>query len=220
MSFMWLNAFHPAINKYQPYNPCHYLNQFVASNKICLYHGAGGPFLSDCPMRPLRPAVSVIQWVPIITATYYSDQCLPFFYSQSPCGFWLLKIPCQKPWTSIQFWVNLCVNASSLTKYPPSRFALDIPMQRKSQLLVLEGTTLDTILGHPWLPIFSPQISWTTSEVLAWSKNCFCNCLQLPKRSLKYMLMHFFPLNATMVKSPVSENKTATAFETAEALFH
>ncbi|KAK3575029.1 hypothetical protein QTP86_019792, partial [Hemibagrus guttatus] len=40
-------------------------------------------------------------------------------------------------------------------------------------LLVLEDSTADVILGHPWLEQHNPIISWRTGEILKWGNQCF-----------------------------------------------
>ncbi|KAL0168612.1 hypothetical protein M9458_036834, partial [Cirrhinus mrigala] len=50
------------------------------------------------------------------------------------------------------------------------------------QLLVLEGATVDIILGRPWLVKHDPILSWGTGEILRWGKGCFPNCFpDLPR---------------------------------------
>jgi len=44
------------------------------------------------------------------------------------------------------------------------------------QLLVLEESTSDVILGRPWLEQHNPTISWRTGEILKWGNQCFHGC--------------------------------------------
>ncbi len=43
--------------------------------------------------------------------------------------------------------------------------------------LVLEGPTVDIILGRPWLTLHSPEIRWDSCDVIRWSKFCRQHCL-------------------------------------------
>ncbi|KAL0150076.1 hypothetical protein M9458_054735, partial [Cirrhinus mrigala] len=68
------------------------------------------------------------------------------------------------------------------------------------QLLVLEGTTVDIILGRPWLVKHDPILSWGTGEILRWGKGCFPNCFpDLPRPIQKPI-----PVCVTSVESPVA----------------
>ncbi|KAI2657384.1 Transposon Tf2-6 polyprotein [Labeo rohita] len=68
------------------------------------------------------------------------------------------------------------------------------------QLLVLEGATVDIILGHPWLVKHNPIISWGTGEILKWGEDCYLECFpDLPQPVKKTI-----PVCATSVESPVS----------------
>ncbi|KAL0177702.1 hypothetical protein M9458_026596, partial [Cirrhinus mrigala] len=68
------------------------------------------------------------------------------------------------------------------------------------QLLVLEGATVDIILGCPWLVKHDPILSWGTGEILRWGKGCFPNCFpDLPRPIQKPI-----PVCVTSVESPVA----------------
>ncbi|KAI2661165.1 Transposon Tf2-9 polyprotein [Labeo rohita] len=79
---------------------------------------------------------------------------------------------------------------------------LQLGLLHKEQikLLVLEGATVDIILGRPWLVKHNPIISWGTGEVLRWGEDCNLDCFpDLPQPVKKSI-----PVCVTSVESPVS----------------
>ncbi len=64
--------------------------------------------------------------------------------------------------------------------------------QETLHLLVLEGSTVDIILGRPWLVQHNPILYWKTGEVLKWGDDCFSQCLPprpyaVPPSSLNFI---------------------------------
>ncbi len=49
-------------------------------------------------------------------------------------------------------------------------------------LLVLEDSTADVILGRPWLVQHNPILSWESGEVLKWGESCFPDIPHPPKK--------------------------------------
>ncbi len=49
--------------------------------------------------------------------------------------------------------------------------------EKTISFLVLEGPTVDIILGRPWLNQHSPEVRWDPCEITRWSEACFHNCL-------------------------------------------
>lgn len=73
----------------------------------------------------------------------------------------------------------------------------------RTYLLVLDNSTTGIILGCPWLVSHEPSISWSTSEVLKWGKDCFSRCFpQLPR---PVSLTPVLPLNFTSTESPIEK---------------
>lgn len=65
---------------------------------------------------------------------------------------------------------------------------------------ILEDSTVDLILGRPWLIQHAPVISWSTGEILQWGKKCHSNCFpKLPRPSTQSPVLS---LNATTIESP------------------
>ncbi len=50
--------------------------------------------------------------------------------------------------------------------------------EEEIKFLVLEGPTVDIILGRPWLILHSPEIRWESSEIIRWSEFCHQHCLK------------------------------------------
>ncbi len=76
--------------------------------------------------------------------------------------------------------------------------------QEELHLLVLEGSTVDIILGHPWLVQHDPHLSWRTGEVLKWGKSCFPHCFPRLPRPLTTVPVQL-PVHSTSVESPVEK---------------
>ncbi|KAK3568650.1 hypothetical protein QTP86_011419 [Hemibagrus guttatus] len=69
-------------------------------------------------------------------------------------------------------------------------------------LLVLEDSTADIVLGHPWLEQHDPILSWKTGEIMKWGEQCFRGCfpnLPIPESPC----LHEVPVHATSVESPL-----------------
>lgn len=68
-------------------------------------------------------------------------------------------------------------------------------------LLVLEGSTVDIILGRPWLEIHAPTDSWYTEEVTKWSEYCFNH--YIPQKTSSSQPPEFtVSRNSTTIESP------------------
>ncbi len=60
---------------------------------------------------------------------------------------------------------------------PPLTLRVGCLHEETISFLVLEGPTVDIILGRPWLNQHSPEVRWDPCEVTRWSETCFQNCL-------------------------------------------
>ncbi len=76
--------------------------------------------------------------------------------------------------------------------------------QEELHLLVLEGSSVDIILGRPWLVQHDPHLSWRTEEVLKWVKSCFPHCFPRLTRPLTTVPIQL-PVHSTFVESPVEK---------------
>ncbi|KAK3564060.1 hypothetical protein QTP86_007530 [Hemibagrus guttatus] len=69
-------------------------------------------------------------------------------------------------------------------------------------LMVLEDSTVDVVLGRPWLEQHDPILSWRTGEILRWGHKCFEGCF--PERpSPRPSRPHTLQVHATSVESPL-----------------
>ncbi|KAI2666816.1 Transposon Tf2-6 polyprotein [Labeo rohita] len=65
--------------------------------------------------------------------------------------------------------------------------------------LVLEGSTMDVVLGRPWLARHDPILSWGSGEILKWGPHCWPECFpSLPLRSPRSL-----QVCTTSIESPV-----------------
>ncbi len=190
---------------------------------LCLYCGNGGHVISTCPIRPPRLSVSAIQHIPqnmkplsiVITLiapnvsvsvnALLDSGSAGNFISGSLCR--QLKIP-----TAIN---PKIYQVQSVTGKPLSRHnvrltagsvhqRVGILHEEDINLLVLEETTSDIILGRPWFALHEPQISWRTGDVLKWGDQCFPDCfphmIQPPTPANQPL-----SLNSTTIESPLEK---------------
>ncbi len=73
--------------------------------------------------------------------------------------------------------------------------------------LVLDGPTVNIILGHPWLSQHSPEVRWGSSKILRRRESCFQNCNSNVPAQL--VLPSGFQVNSTLVESPKPLKKHA-----------
>ncbi len=190
---------------------------------LCLYCGASGHMIMACPLRPPRPMVSAIQPSlmkrnPLSTCAQLtaSNVTIPVsvlldsgsagnFIAGSLCR--QLRLPTSATETVYQ--------VQSITGKPLSRRHVRHsagPIQlcigqlhlETLHLLVLEGSTVDIILGRLWLVQHDPILSWRTGEVLKWGDSCFSQCFpDLPQPSPSPPVP--LAINSTSIESPVEK---------------
>ncbi|KAL0162309.1 hypothetical protein M9458_041705, partial [Cirrhinus mrigala] len=68
----------------------------------------------------------------------------------------------------------LCENHIRKTTWP-----WDVGLFHKEEIrfLVLEDSTINIILGHPWLRRHRPELSWEPCDAIRWSEQCHTQCL-------------------------------------------
>ncbi len=190
---------------------------------LCLYCGASGHMIMAYPLNPPRPMVSAIQpslmkMNPLSTCAQLtaSNVTIPVsvlldsgsagnFIAGSLCR--QLRLPTSATETVYQ--------VQSITGKPLSRRHVRHsagPIQLRIgqlhletlHLLVLEGSTVDIILGRPWLVQHDPILSWRTGEVLKWGDSCFSQCFpDLPQPSPSPPVP--LAINSTSIESPVEK---------------
>ncbi len=190
---------------------------------LCLYCGASGHMIMACPLRPPRPMVSAIQpslmkMNPLSTCAQLtaSNVTIPVsvlldsgsagnFIAGSLCR--QLRLPSSATETVYQ--------VQSITGKPlnrrhvrhsagPIQLCIGQLHLETLHLLVLEGSTVDIILGHPWLVQHDSILSWRTGEVLKWGDSCFSQCFpDLPQPSPSPPVP--LAINSTSIESPVEK---------------
>ncbi|KAI2657297.1 Transposon Tf2-9 polyprotein [Labeo rohita] len=189
------------------------------SQGLCLYCGGDGHSLSSCPIRPPRSSVSIMKISPeVISMSKISVHLLiknSIFTVQA-----LIDSGASGNFISLNTLRNLDLPAlpqnpqyhiSTIRGEPlgPGRVK-----QRSSvchlqignfhieeiSFLVLEGATVDIVLGRPWLVKHAPIMDWTRCDIIRWSSDCHKSCLQnCPNLKLQ----------STLVESPESNKSTS-----------
>lgn len=146
---------------------------------LCLYCGVSGHTIIGCPIHPPCNLLSVVQ----PTATHI----LPL----SPCLISLLQpqlsLTVGQPATlsphgskpdpkgfpgSLHSWTSTKSFLHSIHGWTHHSDSGSAPLE-EINLLVLENSTADIILGQPWLMLHHPELSWGTGEVMRWSDNIY-----------------------------------------------
>ncbi len=186
---------------------------------LCLYCGTSGHFIQKCPSRPPRLAVSTLQVEPDISilplltvqllTPHHSISVSALIDSGSSGNFIsqnLLKrlnLPRKRQAQELKIeTIQGKPLGRGRIKYrsPPVILQIGCFHQETLSFLVLEGPTVDLILGLPWLSQHSPAVRWESSEILQWSESCFQNCLSnVPKPPVSPSSLQ---VNSTLVESP------------------
>ncbi|KAK3568755.1 hypothetical protein QTP86_016279 [Hemibagrus guttatus] len=163
------------------------------TRNLCLYCGAPGHALPECPIRPPRPMVMV---------ALLDSGSAGNFISGTLCR----QLGLRTKATTTPYQVQ-SITGKPLGRRQVSHSAGPVRLQigalhvEETTLLVLEESTADIILGHPWLEQHNPILSWSTGEVLKWGDTCFPDCfpdLPVPHSLLPTPL----PVQATSIESP------------------
>ncbi len=190
---------------------------------LCLYCGASGHMILDCPLRPPRALVSTIR--PPITKMNPLSTCAQLtagdfvvsvttLIDSGSAGNFIAGDLCRQlrlP-TSV---IETAYEIQSITGKPltrrhfkhsvgPLQLQIGQLHQEEIHLLVLEGSTVDIILGRPWLVQHDPHLSWKTGEVLKWGNSCFPHCFPRLPRPLTSVPVQL-PIHSTSVESPIEK---------------
>uniref|UniRef100_A0A671RHV1 Retrotransposon gag domain-containing protein n=1 Tax=Sinocyclocheilus anshuiensis TaxID=1608454 RepID=A0A671RHV1_9TELE len=188
---------------------------------LCLYCTATDHYIGTCPVRPPRPAVSTLQFEPeIATLSMLSVQLLtpdhsftvPAFVDSGSSGNFnsqdLLKclhLPCTRQARELKVeTIQGKPLGRGRVKFraPSLRLKIGNLHEKEITFLVLEGPTVDIILGRPWLILHSPEIRWDSCKVTRWSEFCHQHCISaLPKPS---QTPRTALIASTRIKSPES----------------
>ncbi|KAL0198667.1 hypothetical protein M9458_007207, partial [Cirrhinus mrigala] len=170
-------------------------------NRLCLYCGQPGHFRSQCPSRPPRPSSSRVSLIPL-SPSLLLDVCIVIhgrnvktkaFVDSGAAGNFIDQefanrhdiplLPCDPP---------MAVAALDGRPLGAGRIRFtteDITLITSSmhteviRLHVTQSPNHPVILGHPWLTLHDPRISWREQEITHWSTICQQDCLIHPLRT-------------------------------------
>ncbi|KAI2653687.1 Retrotransposon-derived protein PEG10 [Labeo rohita] len=169
---------------------------------LCLYCGTPGHFLRNCPVRPPRPVMSTIQsdietaQQTLISVTVYTAErtlCVSALLDSGASGNFtsqacldLLHLPRQRhhPEFAVKTIQGKPLGRGRI-RYASPFITLQVGLfhLERIKLLVLENSTVDIILGCPWLHLYHPELRWDPCDIISWSKHCLKNCIShLPPR--------------------------------------
>ncbi|KAL0177569.1 hypothetical protein M9458_026463, partial [Cirrhinus mrigala] len=187
---------------------------------LCMYCGASGHVRLNCPLRPVRTAVSGIhtdreKMHPLTTnvciTTLSSSVVVTALIDSGSAGNFISGTLCRqlhlrtKTTSKIYQIQPITGETTSPTrihrKCEPINLQIGILHQEKIQLLVLEGANVDIILGRPWLVKHDPILSWGTGEIIKWGKGCVTDCFPEIPRPVQKPL----PVFTTSVESPIEK---------------
>ncbi|KAL0146914.1 hypothetical protein M9458_057853, partial [Cirrhinus mrigala] len=187
---------------------------------LCMYCGASGHVRLNCPLRPVRTAVSGLhtdheKMHPLTTnvciTTPSSSVVVTALIDSGLAGNFISGTLCRQ--------LHLRTNVTSKIyqiqpitgettsptrihrKCEPINLQIGILHHEKIQLLVLEGANVDIILGRPWLVKHDPILSWGTGEILKWGKGCVTDCFPEIPRPVQKPL----PVFTTSVEGPIEK---------------
>ncbi|KAK3538403.1 hypothetical protein QTP86_001751 [Hemibagrus guttatus] len=186
------------------------------TQNLCLYCGAPGYAIPACPIRPPCPMVSTIfpflsKMKPLtthgtLTTTHASVSVVALldsgsagnFISGTLCRQLGLRTKATATPYQIQSITGKPVSRRQVSRsVGPVLLQVGVLHMEEITLLVLEESTADVILGHPWLDQHNPILSWRTGEVLKWGDTCFPD-LPIPHSPIPTPLH----VQATSIKSP------------------
>ncbi len=189
---------------------------------LCLYCRTSGHLLQTCPVRPPRPAVSTIQLNPqISTLTRMTIQLISphtsipaqalvdsgssgNFISIETLNRLHLKQKLHSQTLNVQTIQGKPLGRGKVRHRSPT-ITLRVGCLHEEVLsfLVLEHSTVDVVLGRPWLTQHSPNMDWKNNEVLQWSEYCQQHCLLRITPPTSSLLQNC----STSVESPEPEKK-------------
>ncbi|KAL0153973.1 hypothetical protein M9458_050730, partial [Cirrhinus mrigala] len=187
---------------------------------LCLYCGKPGHHIQDCPTRPLRPVVSSIMpmseklnpltTVVTLTVEKFSISVAALIDSGSAgnfiAGHTARQLRVKTTRLPVMYQIQSVTgqplsNKNVTHQTAPIRLLTGQCHEEEIQLLVLEGSTIDVVLGRPWLVRHEPILSWGTGEVLKWGSHCWPECFpQLPLQAPATI-----PLCSTSIESPIEK---------------
>ncbi|KAI2653739.1 Transposon Tf2-9 polyprotein [Labeo rohita] len=157
---------------------------------LCLYCGAAGHFLVNCPLDSNRQPHSTTVW-----------------------PWWILERKVTS-WTLISLIVFTFPLFPSLTrlllmhlmdKLSPTLLTPQDRLPSSRPVTILRGSPCTSsplapiVLGHPWLVHHNPRVDWGHNSVSAWSDSCYASCLVSACSSVSCSLLQNESVNLSNV---------------------
>ncbi|KAL1268673.1 hypothetical protein QQF64_034036 [Cirrhinus molitorella] len=166
------------------------------SSGLCLYCGNPGHIIRNCPVRPPRPVVSTIHTeinttsltlLPVTLHTAELSLSVSALVDSGSSGNFIssdclkqLQLRSQRHSTtySVSTIQGKPLGRGKIRHRSPS-ITLQVGLFHKEdiQFLVLEGSTVNIILGRPWLQLHHPELRWDPCDISHWSEHCQQHCL-------------------------------------------
>ncbi len=164
---------------------------------LCLYCASADHFIRSCPNRTPLPAFSTLQSDPVISTlsvltvqlfTPVQSITASALVDSGSSGNFIsqdllsrLRLPRRRHPRALRVeTVNGKPLGRGWVKFESPQMKLKIGNLHEEEItfLVLEGPTVDIILGRPWLIRHSPEIQWESSDIIRWSEYCHQHCLK------------------------------------------
>ncbi len=191
---------------------------------LCLYCAASDHLIRTCPVRPpcpavstiqLKPDVSILSLLPVQLLTSESSVTVSALVNLGSSGNFIskalltrLNLPRKRqPWELRVETIQGKPLGRGRVNYQSTPLTMRIGCLHEETIsfLVLEGPTVDIILGRPWLTQHSPEVRWDPCEITHWSDTCFQHCLSSIPKPLKKSSR--IEVCSTLVESPETQVK-------------
>ncbi|KAK3507871.1 hypothetical protein QTP70_002194 [Hemibagrus guttatus] len=163
------------------------------AQSCCFYCGGSGHFVAKCPLRPapalvssLFPTQNIRKPLSILVSLTTHDFCVSTtaLLDSGSAGNFISGALCrqlQLPTAATpKIYQVHAVTGKPLRQVRrqagPLRLHIGMTHTEVIVLMVLEDSTVDVVLGRPWLEQHDPILSWRTGEILRWGHKCFEGC--------------------------------------------
>ncbi|KAL0192085.1 hypothetical protein M9458_010381, partial [Cirrhinus mrigala] len=156
------------------------------SKGLCLYCGAAGHFLSNCPLKDrARHNPSSMTLLPVsLQWTTDAHHCKALLDSGAEGNFmdWNFARLLHVPITPLTLKISVnALNGQSLPciTHTTAPITMITSGNHKEELtfLLITSPMVPVVLGHPWLVHHNPKVDWGHDSVSSWGESCFSNCL-------------------------------------------
>ncbi|KAK3553387.1 hypothetical protein QTP70_003551 [Hemibagrus guttatus] len=189
------------------------------AQSCCFYCGGSGHFVAKCPLRPARALVSslfptqnISKPLSVLVSLTTHEFCVSAtaLIDSGSAGNFISGALCrqlQLPTAATPKIYQVHAVTGKLLRQVrrqagPLWLHIGVMHMEEIVLMVLEDSTADVVLGHPWLEQHDSIISWRTGEILRWGHKCFEGCF--PERpNPRPSRPHALQVHATLVESPL-----------------